>query len=174
MMAGRFRDPPAANLEILERVARGRLFWSESGSDWKKVAAFADRALEKVVANNHWVIFYAKIDKGLADYRRGEYKSALKYVTEVADKYPTIQNVAVPGYSVKAMAHAQLGQIAEAKAALAAAQTAQASVPPPAEAGPGSGWHDWHIGDIMLREAEAVVSGKAGSMPVAQEDGETM
>ena len=38
-MAERFRDPPTENLEILERVAKGNLFWAESGGDWKKLRA---------------------------------------------------------------------------------------------------------------------------------------
>jgi WD40 repeat protein/serine/threonine protein kinase len=174
MMAERFSDPPTANLEILERVAKGCLFWGDSGADWSKVAPLADRALEKVVANNHWVVDYAKNAKGLADYRRGNYKTALEYVQDIVEKYPHTQNLAVPGNCVKAMSHAQLGQLAEAKIALAAAKKSQASIPTPAEAGAGSFWNDWHIGDIMLREAEAVVSGKAGSMPDGQKDGETM
>jgi serine/threonine protein kinase len=166
-MAARFKDPPVANLEILERTAKGCLFWGASGTDWNKVAPLGDRVLERVLANNHWVVSYAKVAKGLADYRRGNYKSAIDYVTEVAEKNTKIHNLAVPGYCVKAMAHARLGEITKAKAALELAHKSQASVAPPAKAGPGSGWHDWHICDVMIREAQAVVLEKSASKTAA-------
>jgi serine/threonine protein kinase/WD40 repeat protein len=173
-MAERFRDPPPANREILERVAKGCLFWAESGSDWKKVAPLADRALGKATENNHWVVPWAQIAKAMGDYRLGDYAAALEYANKGLGhpNSKTTYSIAVPGNFVKAVAHAKLGQIKEAQVALKAAKAAQAAVPTPLER--WSGWNDWYMCEIMLREAEAVLLASSPPDKVANAtDGDT-
>jgi tetratricopeptide (TPR) repeat protein len=160
-MATRFHDPLPANYEILERVAKASLFWADSGADWKKIAPLADRALEKSVATKHWVVSWAQIAKAMAEYRLGNYEQALEW----ADKglgppdAPPVYTIAVPGNFVKAVAHAQLGQLEEAQAALAKAKKVQADVPTPLQE--WTGWNDWYMCAIMLREADALLLEKS-------------
>jgi WD40 repeat protein len=159
-MASRFREPPPANFEILERVAKANLFWADSGADWKKVALLADRALEKSVETKHWVVPWAQIAKGMAEYRLGNYAKALEWAEKgLASDQTTVYSVAVPGNFVKAVAHAQLGQLKEAQAALTAAKTAHASFPTPLQE--WNGWNDWYMCEIMLREADALLLAKS-------------
>jgi tetratricopeptide (TPR) repeat protein len=159
-MAERFRDPPPETLEILERVAKGNLFWAESGADWKTIAPLADRALEKGVEAKHWIVPYAQIVKGLAEYRLGNYSAALDWTDKGLQVSASIYPIVVPGNQVKAMALASLGRIDEAQAALALAKKAHAAAQKPVEGWIG-GYNDWHMGEIMMREAEAVLLAKA-------------
>jgi tetratricopeptide (TPR) repeat protein len=160
-MADRFRDPSPESYEILERVAKGCLFWADSGADWKNVTSLADRALEKSLEANHWVVPHAQVAKALGEYRLGNHAQALEW----ADKglghahSATVHSLAVPGNFVKAVAHAQLGQLKEAQAALAAAKRAQAAVPTPLQE--WTGWNDWYMCEIMLREADALLLAKS-------------
>jgi hypothetical protein len=66
---------------------------------------------------------------------------------------------------LKALAHAQLDQLSEAQSALEAAKKAHAAVPAPPQT--WSGWNDWYMCDIMLREAEALLLEKAPPQTVA-------
>jgi hypothetical protein len=159
-MANRFRDPPPANYEILERVAKACLFWADSGADWKKVAPLADRALEKAVETKHWVVPWAQVAKGLAEYRLGNFAEALEWAGKgLASDQASVYSLAVPGNVVKAVALAQLGQLKEAQAALAAAKKAHAAVPTPLQQ--WNGWNDWYMCEIMLREADALLLAKS-------------
>jgi hypothetical protein len=160
-MAERFRDPPPANYEILERVAKGSLFWADSGADWKKIAPLADRALEKAVDTKHWVVPWAQVAKAIAEYRLGNYPTALDWADQGLGhpNSAATYSIAVPGNCVKAVTHAQLGQLKEAQAALAAAKKAHAAVPTPLQE--WVGWNDWYMCEIMLREADAVLLAKS-------------
>ena len=165
-MIKRFRDPPPANLEILERAVKGCLFWPDAPFDWEDLAPLADRALEKASASKHWVLPWTHIAKGLAEYRLGNYRAALEWADKgLSDANASIYSIAVPGNFVKSIAHAQLDELNGAQSALAAAKKAHAAVPAPPQT--WSGWNDWYMGDIMLREAEAVLLEKAPPGTVA-------
>jgi serine/threonine protein kinase/WD40 repeat protein len=159
-MAERFRDPPNENLEILERVAKGNLFWAESGADFEQLALLADRALEKSVEANHWVVPYAQLAKGLAEYRRGNYAAAVDWADKGLKMSATNYPIVVPGNQIKAMALASLGRQQEAQAALELAKKVHLAAQKPVEGWIG-GYNDWHMGEIMLREAEAVLLAKS-------------
>jgi serine/threonine protein kinase/WD40 repeat protein len=162
-MAERFRDPRPQDTHILERVAKASLFWGASGADWDKLAPLADRALEKMTQARHQYVNYARIVKGLAEYRRGNYESAVQWanlgLTPNLGPTPIPYTISVPGNYVKAMALAQLGRLKEARAALELAKAAHAATRKPYE-----GWdqyyNDWYMNDLMVREAEALLVAK--------------
>jgi Flp pilus assembly protein TadD len=144
-------------LEILERIAKGALFWAESGNDWNIVAARADRALEQAIENKHWVVAWAEIAKGLAEYRVGNYAAAVEWAQKgLSHGTANAYSIGVPGNQVRALALAQLGRLDEARSALAEARTVHASFPSPL-AGWTSGWHDWYMAEIMFHEIDALL-----------------
>lgn len=161
VMAQKFAGTEQQQIEIYERVAKGSLFWSESGADWKKLAPLAERSLQKAVEKNHWVLPWAQIVKGLAEYRLGNYAAALEWADQGLghSNSATTHSLAVPGNVLKSMAHAQLVQLKEARDALAKAKAAQARAITPLQG--SDAWHDWYMGDILLREAEAVLLEKS-------------
>jgi tetratricopeptide (TPR) repeat protein len=167
-MTERFREPLPENREILERVAKGRLFWADCGADWEEVAMLADRALAKAAENDHWVMPWAHIAKGLAEYRRGNYADAIEWSDmALTSGSATVHSVAVPANFVKAVAHAHLNEPKKAEMALAAAKKAQAAETPPSKNGPQ--WNDWYMGEVMLREAEATLLTKAPPQSAANQ-----
>jgi tetratricopeptide (TPR) repeat protein len=163
--ARRWGNPPAANLEMLERVAKASLFWSESGADWKSVAMYADRAVTRAAADRHWVLPWAQIAKGLAEYRLGNYTAALEWAEKSLASKLTDYSIIVPGNALKAMAQARLGQAAEARDSLTKARLIQGNVPTPLHR--IVAWHDWYMHEFMIREAEAALAVERASEATA-------
>jgi serine/threonine protein kinase/WD40 repeat protein len=155
-------------VEIHERVAKGALFWSESGADWSKVASLADRQLTAAL-NIDWLVPWAASTKSLAEYRLQNYEVALKWADRSLAALASLPNNygAVPANQVKAMALAQLGRMDEAQAALNAAKQMHARVDRPLDGTTfsTSSWHDWFMADIMFREAQALLRDRSSDSP---------
>ena len=146
------------SLEIYERIAKGSLFWAESGMDWQKVAPFGRLGAKKATEKNYWTVPWAEIAKGLAEYRLGNYSQALKWADKGLshESQANVYSIGVPGNQVKAMVLAQLGRLDEAKTALAAAKKLHQSFPKPIDPWI-AGWHDWYMSEILFREADALL-----------------
>jgi WD40 repeat protein/Flp pilus assembly protein TadD len=153
-------------LEIYERVAKGSLFWAESGANWRKVAPLADLALKKATEANHWVVPWAQIAKGFAEYRLDNYAAARNWAEKGLSHNSTAYSVVVPGNQLKAMALARLGHQDEARQALDEAKRVHAAALHPAQ-GWFDGWNDWYMYDILFREADAVLLAHASPEEIA-------
>jgi tetratricopeptide (TPR) repeat protein len=158
-MARQFADE-TSRPEIHERVAKGALFWSDSGADWKKVAPLADNQLEQSL-RVAWIQPWALATKSLAEYRVGNYDSSLKWAERSLAVFATQPGYygVVPANQVKAMALARLGRFEEAQDALAIARVEHDRADRPYAGTPfaNENWHDLYMGDIMFREVEAVM-----------------
>jgi hypothetical protein len=121
-MADQFADE-ARILYIHERVAKGALFWADSGADWTKLAPLADRGLKEATVQHHEFLPWFQITKGLAEYRLGNYPAALEWANKGLSGQALVgAYFAVPANQLKAMALGQLGRLDEAQAALAVAR----------------------------------------------------
>ena len=129
----------------------------------------ASQLVDKAVTlgkDNAW-FSYLQMDKGLAEYRRGQYASAVDWMRKVIGQ-PMSVGRSLPAwqrdtaaYSVLAMAQHQLKQTDEARAALAQAlELAQTKLPQVGHDNLEQDWVDWLIAHILLREAKALVNGE--------------
>jgi WD40 repeat protein len=146
--------------EIHERIAKGALFWSDSGADWKKVAPLADNQLQQALGVT-WLEPWAASTKSLAEYRLGNYESALKWAQRSLAAFaaqPGSYGI-VSANQVKAMALARLGRFEEAEATLAAARQMHDRVDRPLDGTTfaADNWHDLYMVDILFREADAIL-----------------
>jgi hypothetical protein len=112
-------------------------------------------ALKKATENKHWVLPWAQIAKGLAEYRLGNYAAARQWAEKGLADRSTVYSIVVPGNLVKALALVKLGERKEAQAALEVAKKAHAAVQQPVQ-GWTDGWHDWYMCEMLFREAEVV------------------
>ena len=111
----------------------------------------------------HW--FY--LAKALADYRGGDFESAVasaqrsrQHAAQVAI-YPRATALVV-----QAMAEHQLGRLAEARQSLRAAHDLMERQMPTPESGTLElHWHDWLRFQILRREAEALIDQKEDGEP---------
>jgi len=172
-MATQFAGTETDRLEVYERIAKGSLFWAESGMDWQKVAPLADSALKKATEKNYWTVPWAEIAKGLAEYRLANYSAALEWANKGLshEDQANVYSIGVPGNQLKAMALAQLGRLDEARTALAAAKKLHQSFPKPIDPWI-AGWHDWYMSEVLFREADALLIAKSAiNSTVAIESG---
>jgi tetratricopeptide (TPR) repeat protein len=149
----------AEHPEIHERVAKGSLFWAESGVDAKRVVSIAERGLKIAMERRHVLLPCFQTTKGLAEYRLGNYSAALQLAEQALAPDQDAYYIVVPGYQLKAMALARLGRLNESKQALDKARLAHEQAPKPIERALAF-WNDWYMADIMFREADALLMAK--------------
>src|SRR5262249_14606862 len=109
-------------------------------------------------ARRHWVLPWAMATEGLADFRRGRFADALVAVDGSLSRDPVNWNCKLPAYLVRALALSPHRRPVEARGALD--QASELYRPCAANPGgplPGGHWHDRIIGEILLREAEALI-----------------
>src|SRR5262249_9655925 len=137
--------------EIAERTAKVCLLHPRAGDDLKQPAELADRAL--TLDRAHWVIPWAQLVKGLADYRTGRFDDAAVTLRKSLAEKPTHWAREVPATVILAMAEARRGRGEEARRTLARADELFEATPAP-ERGLPPGWlHDWLFCRILRREA---------------------
>lgn len=116
-------------------------------------------------AENHWARAWIEATQALAHYRRGRAKEALS----LADRSLTFGtgdwNRTLEAHVVRAMALRRLGRDKEARQALQAAGQSLRQAK-----GLGGGdytdnWHDYLIGQLLLREANALRADPAEVRP---------
>ena len=99
--------------------------------------------------------------KGLAEYRQARFASAVDWMNKVLAK-PDESNRDVQACMVLAMAHYQLKQTNEARAAFAIGAEIERTKLPRLESGDlGGGWPDWIIARALMREAKEMIEGGA-------------
>jgi tetratricopeptide (TPR) repeat protein len=129
---------------IAERTARACLLLPASGDDLTRAAALADRAAASDPKHEWYGYFLGA--KGLAEYRRGRWDSALDWLRKAESR-----GVWMPTRLVIAMALHRQGKTQQAREALAEAVRSFDWDPEKARD------HDPWIAHVLRREAEALI-----------------
>jgi Flp pilus assembly protein TadD len=136
---------------VAERMIKDCLLLPSSGADLDAVARMADMAVE--ADPQHWGIGFFHFAKGLCEYRQGNYKSAVQWMQKTLTNSGEFDFRDAQAYLVLAMAHHQLNEMAEARAALAQAAALIEARPKPDSGALGTDWNDWLIVHALAREA---------------------
>jgi tetratricopeptide (TPR) repeat protein len=142
---------------ILNRVATTCLLIPDAGADFQAVLKLAERADHGNPKEDRYYD-YVVLLRGLADYRAGRHARAAERLKGFS-KEEGVWSYQATALAVLAMAQYRLGQRAAAREALTRAQTIlaknkpEASKPIPVK----EGWHDWLHGQLLSREAEALL-----------------
>jgi tetratricopeptide (TPR) repeat protein len=144
---------------IAEMTAKAALLLPVSGADLTTASRLADMAIN--AGKDEQLLAYFQFAKGLAEYRQGRFANSVEW-TEKALAAPEVAFRAVQASMVLAMAHHQLKQSDEARAALAkGVEIAATKLPKLESADLGSDWRDWIIGHALMREAKILIEGGA-------------
>jgi WD40 repeat protein/serine/threonine protein kinase/tetratricopeptide (TPR) repeat protein len=155
---GETQDPYKA-----ERTAKVCLLLPASGKDMDLAFQLADRAvmLGKNSADAHWFIF----SKGLADYRRGNFRAAIEGLDPLLPQTAPIPELTAACHLVLAMAHHRQGEAKAAREHLARGAMLLDQYIPETTLFP-KGWngynHDWLIAWLLHREAKELIEGNKG------------
>jgi serine/threonine protein kinase len=157
-MLERFQDTQVP--EIADRTAKTCLLLPDAVPDFDRVQKLADRAVTGTEKHGsyRWFVFV----KGLAEYRAGRHAEAVNWLNRF-DPHADGAHIDASAFAVLAMARHRLGQKEQAHAALHSAQVIFAEkMPDPGAGRPFDGaWHDWLHCQILLREAEALLTNKS-------------
>jgi eukaryotic-like serine/threonine-protein kinase len=145
-------DDPA----IAERMAKDCLILASSGADLDVVDDMIDSAL--AAGPDYWAATFFQFAKGLSEYRQGHFTSAVEWVQKALAKPGESEFRDAQAYLVLAMAHHQLNQVDEARAALAEGSAViEARQPILGSGARGADWNDWLIAGALQREAKALI-----------------
>jgi serine/threonine protein kinase/Flp pilus assembly protein TadD len=152
---------------ILDQTAKACLLVPGAGGDLEAASQLAGKAVT-LGKDSAWFSFI-QFGKGLAEYRRGDYASAVDWMRKVIGQPVSVGGPLpawerdVAAWAVLAMAQHQMKQSEEARAALAkASQLAQTKLPQLSAENLEQDWVDWLIAQILLREAQALVAPLSG------------
>jgi serine/threonine protein kinase/Flp pilus assembly protein TadD len=141
---------------IAERTAKACLLLALDAPEREAACWLAEAAVR--MSRSHWVLPWAEVTRGLADYRRGQFASALAAADSSLSRRPEKWNCELPAHLVRALALSRLGRSVEAQAALnRASELYLTSVVGPSGPRPGGGWHDRLIAEILISEAETLL-----------------
>jgi hypothetical protein len=142
-----------------QRTAKACLLLPVAGADLTRIASLADSALSK--GASHW----REYTKGLSEYRQGHFASAVTWTEQTLAKPksgPAYDMFCAQDCMVLAMAHHQLNQADEARAALAeGVQIVETRLPQLESGDIGVYWVDWIIAHVLMSEARALIEGGA-------------
>jgi eukaryotic-like serine/threonine-protein kinase len=155
---GKTNDPA-----IAERMAKDCLILPSSGADLDVVADMADLAI--AAGPDHWGATFFQFAKGLSEYRQGHFTSAVQRMQQVLVMPGEFVFRDAEAYLVLAMAHHQLNQSDEARAALAEGSSIIEAKPTVGIRALGVDWNDWLIAHALRREATALIEGPSPATP---------
>jgi serine/threonine protein kinase/tetratricopeptide (TPR) repeat protein len=103
--------------------------------------------------------FWLQATAALAEYRRGDEKAALERLDTHVTPLPDFANTQALAETVRALACQKSGRTADARAALARAQSIVARERPRPDQGWAFGWdwHNWVQVEVLVREAESLI-----------------
>jgi WD40 repeat protein len=155
-MLERFAD--STTQEVVDRVVKSCLIIPPAEARLPEIMKLA-----KVAVNdpNHWAMPYARMTRGLADYRASDFQAAQDWSHRALEK-PPAWFIGAQANLVLAMSEKQLGRTEAAQDALdKATEILDAQSPNFTGSSLGRGWHDWFFSQALLSEAEALInSGK--------------
>lgn len=148
---------------VAERTAKACLVLPPPEERAEDALHVADLAI--TLDDQHWVMPWSLMVKGLAEYRRGKFEDAIEWSHKCLshEKSDEVWYLAAQANLVVSMSNARLGRIAAAEQAFAAAalpleeQTAKF-----AKRGPEGGWHDWLACIVLSREAKSAIAHAQG------------
>jgi len=147
---------------VSDRMTKDCSMLPSSGTDPEVVAKMAEAAAAAGPTDRHFTYF--QCTKGMAEYRQGHFADALTFedktiaIREDPGDYLGHDTLYVEAYAVSAMAHFQLQQTDEARAALARANVIAARLPKLESGDIGGSWRDWIIAHKLLDEATALIA----------------
>ncbi len=145
------------NPYIAERMSSDCLLLQNSGMDLAAVDKLADMAVTRGLSDD--LQPYAQAGKALSAYRRGKFSEAIEWAQKTKSE-PYAQAKAC---AVLAMAHWQLGQKDEARAALAKGDAFAPQIPPAGtNTDLGAAWVAWIFARVPLDEAAALIQSEEG------------
>jgi serine/threonine protein kinase/tetratricopeptide (TPR) repeat protein len=141
---------------IAERTAKACLLLPLGGAEQDAACRLAEGAMR--MSRHNWVLPWAQVTRGLADYRRARFADAVAAIDSCLSRGPANWNCELPARLIRAMALSRLGRPGEARAALGrASELYQRCVSRPGGPIPGGNWADRLIGEVLLREAEPLI-----------------
>jgi tetratricopeptide (TPR) repeat protein len=146
---------------VADRMSKSCSILPDSGVSSDVIAAWADLAIS---ATNHSDYLWYLSGKGLADYRRGDFSGAVKWLADHENRMQAsapVWSVLIQVHAVAAMAYSRLNQADAARKALSKAVELQRRRMPKLEKDPGELWLDWIIGHALLNEAIALIGPSA-------------
>jgi Flp pilus assembly protein TadD len=165
LQTGHYEEYRRVSHELLEHAVKGptninsakiALLLPVDGADFERACEWADTAATKDWSDlGTTVPPKAHLAKSLADYRRGQFKSANEWAQRVTSDSSAAKQRAAQAWILQAMACARLKQMEEARAALAKGDELlnQPHVDFIAGDGPGGGYGEWTVADLLRREA---------------------
>jgi WD40 repeat protein/tetratricopeptide (TPR) repeat protein len=145
-------DPATA-----DRIAKDCLILPSSGMDLQSVDELAGTAA--TLGAKHEYAAYFQGTRALAEYRVGHYTSALDWVGKTLSRSRSVELLA-EAHAISAMAHQRLGDVDDAKAALAKAIEEQRKLPELSSGRLGEEWRDWIIARSLVGEAMKMINGQ--------------
>jgi tetratricopeptide (TPR) repeat protein/tRNA A-37 threonylcarbamoyl transferase component Bud32 len=174
-MRTRFRD--AKDAITADWLAQDCLMVASPGRDLATEAAWAETAV--TVGEGHFCTLHFQFCKGLLEYRRSHFESAVDWMQRVllgtsSSNFYALTNYygetySWPGLRVKsrailAMAQQQLNRTDEARSSLAKGLEVAGKELPKLDCGDlGACWADCVMAHSLLREAEALIQGEASA-----------
>jgi serine/threonine protein kinase/tetratricopeptide (TPR) repeat protein len=157
--SGSWTGAPAGDPAVADRMAKDCLILSASGVDLDLACDLADTAV--TVGSKSRYLAYFQCTKALAEYRKGEFGAAVEWIgkgpltgTNSWDYFRHVEALAILG-----MAHFQLRQTEQARAALTEAlQIEQTKLPRSEIDDLGDDWRDWIIAHTLIQEAKALIA----------------
>ncbi len=144
------------NILFAERTAKACAIAPGFGGEAQKVIELANVAVTETEADpaHNWF----EVTKALVDYRAGRFGPAARMIVQSAPSNEGIHRDAL-AFSILAMAQYRLGQIDEAKIALANARHIIAAKLPDTDNGQtfNDDWHDWLHAQLLYREANELL-----------------
>ncbi len=138
---------------IVDRLAVDSLVFPADGMDFKKIDALV--AATNPAGLDDKRLHYHQLGRALSEYRQGHFDGSLAWARQsAADAAPEVQAMS---HAVLAMAHQQLGQKNEARAALANAEEARQKLAPAVSNDLGRSWQEWIFAQALVDEARALV-----------------
>jgi WD40 repeat protein/serine/threonine protein kinase/tetratricopeptide (TPR) repeat protein len=145
---------------IAHDVAYGCLLTPDLADETKRVMRLADRSVSGTEGRSEYGWFLQT--KGMAEYRAGRYEQAVDWLRKSQPRLPNLP----AGKSVTsfflALAYHRLGRADEARATLAQAlQLVEQEFGTVDNTSVSGYWPTWFVCQIVRREAEALINGKA-------------
>jgi hypothetical protein len=143
---------------MAERSAKACLFVPPEGAYREAALSLADKA--NSLDRGDWLTPHLRFIKGLAEYRRGNYREAAHWCRRTLEtRENPFSFLRIQNDFVLSMALAQLHDAKEAKAAFTrGAQLLKSESPRFEQPSPDGNWHDWLICRLLQEEAKSVVA----------------
>jgi eukaryotic-like serine/threonine-protein kinase len=167
-MLDRFAQPK--DVSQGEMIAKACLMFPSSPADLPTLETLADGALTAGAARQDVYISYHQFTKGLVEYRQGRFANASDWMRKSIDDpfYGAGHMRYVQSHMVLAMAHHQLKQSEEARAAFAKGIEIKEAKMPKLDSGDlGTEWYwrDWIVAEALVNEAKALLERQPSGSP---------